>query len=136
VNIDPDQVADAYVRFMETGDRALLGLMSDEFLDHVSGQRGPKIWETVLGWLEESFADRVVEHHGTATTSDGRILVWATVTGRHVGSAFPWLGARPPSGRKVAWKQVHIFRGEAGRIVEHWAVRDDLRVLEAIDASD
>jgi hypothetical protein len=30
---------------------------------------------------------------------------------------------------------VHVFRRAGGRITEHWAVRDDLRVLEAIDAT-
>lgn len=72
--------------------------------------------------------------HGSGTTDDGRIFVWVTVAGTHVGSAFPWLGDRPAGGRRVAWKQVHIFRTEADRIIEHWAVRDDLRVLEAIDS--
>jgi hypothetical protein len=47
----------------------------------------------------------------------------------------PWLQARPASGRRVAWKQVHIFRLTGDTIVEYRAVRDDLRVLEAIDAA-
>jgi hypothetical protein len=136
MSLRADHVADSYVRFTESGDPTLLELMSDDVLDNVSGRRGPAIWRTVHDWLESSFADRAIELHGTGTTADGRILVWVTVTATHVGSAFTWLGDRPASGRRVAWKQVHIFRTEADQIVEHWAVRDDLRVLEAIDTPD
>ena len=32
------------------------------------------------------------------------------------------------------WKQLHVFAVEDGRLTEHWAVRDDLRLIEAIDA--
>ena len=67
-------------------------------------------------------------------TDHDLVLVWVTVTGTHVGSAFPWLGSRPASGRRVTWGQVHVFRLAMGKITEHWAVRDDLRVLGAIDA--
>ena len=84
-------------------------------------------------FADESFADREVQVHSVATDGD-LVLVWATVEGTHVGSGFPWLGGRPPSGRRVTWRQVHIFRLVEGKIAEHWAVRDDLRVLEAIDA--
>lgn len=40
---------------------------------------------------------------------------------------------RAPTHRRVAWAQFHVFRTVGDKIVEHWAVRDDLRVLEAID---
>lgn len=41
---------------------------------------------------------------------------------------------RPASGRTVSLRQVHVYRVTATQAVEHWAVRDDLRVLEAIDS--
>jgi predicted ester cyclase len=122
-----------YADFMATGDESFLALLGADFHDHVSDQRGPGIWLVVKRWLNESFADREVDVHSVATDDD-LVLVWATVEGTHVGSAFPWLGSRPASGRRVSWRQVHIFRLEMGKITEHWAVRDDLRVLETIDA--
>ena len=64
------------------------------------------------------------------------IVVWLVMRGTHVGSGFPWLGGRPRSDRKVEWAQVHMFRVADGRLREHWAVRDDLRVLETIDAEE
>jgi len=132
-NVDQASVGRLYADFMATGDESLLALFGDEFHDHVSDTRGPGVWLLVKQWLDESFSDREVEIHSVATDGD-LTHVWVTVEGTHIGSAFPWLANRPASGRRVAWRQVHIFRLADGQITEHWAVRDDLRVLETIDA--
>lgn len=34
------------------------------------------------------------------------------------------------AGRRVEQAQMHVFRFDAGRIAEHWALRDDLVLLE------
>ena len=132
--LDKTEVAGAYVDFLRGSDERLLALVDDDFLDDVSGQRGPGIWRTVADWLSASLADVEVELHSVAEDDDGRVLVWVTLLGTHIGSAFPFMAGRPPSGRRVAWKQLHVFQIQDGRLVKHWAVRDDLRVLEAIDA--
>jgi predicted ester cyclase len=114
---------------------SLIAMMADDFHDHVSGGTGPGIWSVVQAWLEVSFSDRTSEV--VAALSDGdRIVVWLVVRGTHVGSGFPWLRGRPPTHRAVEWAQVHMFRVADGLLREHWAVRDDLRVLEAIDAAE
>jgi predicted SnoaL-like aldol condensation-catalyzing enzyme len=69
-----------------------------------------------------------------AASEGDRVITWQTLTGAHVGSGFPWLRGRPASNRTIMWRQVHIHRVTDMQVVEHWAVRDDLRVLEAIDA--
>ena len=132
-DVDPALIGRLYADFMATGDESFLALFGEDFHDHVSDLRGEGIWLVVKRWLDESFADREVDVHSVATDED-LVLVWVTVMGTHVGSAFPWLGSRAASGRRVTWRQVHIFRLAVGTITEHWAVRDDLRVLEAIDA--
>ncbi len=38
----------------------------------------------------------------------------------------------PISGSEIAWTQVHVLRVEDGKVVEHWAVRDDFAMLEDI----
>ena len=125
-------VADAYQQYMVGAGDALIAMVADDFYDHVSGQSGREIWSVVQGWLDESFSDRTCEVIAALGEGD-RIVVWLVVRGVHVGSGFPWLRGRPPSGQEVAWAQVHMFRVADGSLREHWAVRDDLRVLEAID---
>jgi hypothetical protein len=62
--------------------------------------------------------------------------VWVTLHGRHVGRGMPWLGDRAPSGARIAWKQLHVFATDGEHLTEHWAVRDDLGVIEAVDAAN
>jgi predicted ester cyclase len=61
-------------------------------------------------------------------------VVWFTAHGRHVGNGFPRLRGLPIKGNPVAWPQVHIFRLDEGTVVEHWAVRDDAAMLDAVKA--
>ena len=132
--LDKAEVAGAYVDFMRGDGDRLVALVADDFFDNVSRQRGPDIWRTVADWLSISFSDVVVDLHSVAEDDDGRVLVWITLHGTHIGSAFPWMAGRAASGKRVAWAQLHVFRIDGDRLVEHWAVRDDLRVLEAIDS--
>lgn len=127
------EVAGAYVDFMGGEGQRLLALVAENFLDNVSGQRGPDIWRTVATWLSTSFSDTVVDLHSVAEDEDGRILIWITFHGTHIGSSFPFMAGRPATGTRVAWAQFHVFRVDDDRLVEHWAVRDDLRVLQTID---
>ena len=41
-------------------------------------------------------------------------------------------GISTPKGKRVAVELVHIFRVRDGKIVEHWAVRDDLGLMKQL----
>lgn len=43
-------------------------------------------------------------------------------------------GVATPTGKRVAVELVHIFRLEDGKIAEHWAVRDDLGMMQQLGA--
>jgi predicted ester cyclase len=128
-------IADGYERWAATGDQSVLVLFSPTFIDNVSGQRGLVIFEVVGRWLEESVADRHIEHHATIFDGD-KVMVWYTQHGRHVGNGFPRLRGCAVTGAQVRWTQVHVCRVEAGKIVEHWAVRDDFAMLEQINLAN
>jgi len=131
--LDKSAVASAYVDFMTGRGERLFEFLDDDFFDNISQQRGPEIWRTVGDWLRGTFSDISVDLHSVAQDDDDRVLVWITLHGTHIGSSFPFMGGCPATGNRVAWPQVHVFRLAEDRIVEHWAVRNDLRVLEAID---
>lgn len=135
MSLPASAVADAFVEFTRGSGALLRELLADDCVDHVSGRTGREIWDVVSDWLRDSFDDIEVELHASGTAEGERVMIWMTTHATHVGSAFPWMGGRPASGRRVAWSQLHVFREKGGRLVEHWAVRDDLRVLEAIDGS-
>jgi predicted ester cyclase len=129
--LSADVIARGYALWSESSDRSVFDHFSPEFFDNVSGEGGLAIFDVVGGWLEASFADRRVEIHATMSQDD-RIITWFTMHGVHIGNGFPRLAGLPVAGRTVAWSQVHIFRVANGEVVEHWAVRDDLALLEQI----
>ena len=57
-----------------------------------------------------------------------------TVHGTHRASTMPLLADVPVSGQATAWTFIHIWRVEGGLIVEHWACRDDMGLLEQLRA--
>ena len=61
--------------------------------------------------------------------ADGEtVAVRGTMTGTHEGE----LMGLSPTGRCVAAQQSHWFRIEDGKVAEHWAVRDDLGMLQQL----
>lgn len=111
---------------------SVLGLFAADFLDNVSGQRGLEIFDIIERWLNESFADRTVEHHATMFDDAERVMVWYTAYGRHVGNGFPRMAGLPVTNAVIAWPQLHVFLTKSGLVVEHWAVRDDFAMLEQL----
>ena len=53
-----------------------------------------------------------------------------TMQGTHTG---PW-GGNPPTGKRVRFSGVNIFRVRDGRVVEIWNHRDDLGMQQQLDA--
>jgi predicted ester cyclase len=43
-------------------------------------------------------------------------------------------GVATPKGTRIAVELVHMFRVRDGKIVEHWAVRDDLAMMKQLGA--
>ena len=126
-------LAESYIAFFTEGDMGFRTRFSPEFYDHASGQRGLETLDVVRGWIEETFADRSTELH-LVTHTDDTVMAWYTSRARHVGSSHPRLRGVPVKGNVITWPQVHVFRFADGLVVEHWAVRDDLALLDSAKA--
>jgi predicted ester cyclase len=82
-------------------------------------------------WLRAAFADLHYDiHHAMA---DGELVaVNSTMNGRHVDTFIVYRedgevdAAFPPTGKTFAMAQSHWFRVQDGKVIEHWATRDDL----------
>ncbi len=62
---------------------------------------------------------------------DDRVAARLVFRGTHRG---PYRGI-PPTGRRVVQAQLHLLRLAAGQVAEHWALREDLALLEQLGAS-
>ena len=87
--------------------------------------RGPEEFTDTVRALRQAFPDLHYEEQEVFAARD-KVAVVARVTGKHTGNFF----VIPPSGNRISYQAVHIFRiGEDGKIVEHKAIRDDLSLM-------
>jgi predicted ester cyclase len=93
--------------------------------------RGPAVFYATKLWLHEAFAELRWDVHEVIAEGD-LAVVHCTMSGRHVRDfvAFREDGevadAFPPTGRRFATTQTHWLRIDGGRVIEHWANRDDM----------
>ena len=56
------------------------------------------------------------------------VMMWSTTTGTHNGMFID----NPPTGNKLSFDVVDIFRIENGKIAEHWDVADTLKLFTLV----
>jgi steroid delta-isomerase-like uncharacterized protein len=116
---------------MNRGELALADeLVSAGFLNHEAppdAPRGPAGLRGVVTMLRTAFPDLHMEVAELIAEGD-KVVARTTLHGTHTG---PFMGI-PPTGRRFAQEQIHIFRFADGKAVEHRAVRDDLAMLQQL----
>jgi predicted ester cyclase len=92
---------------------------------------GPEGHRQVVQRLWKALADAHFEIEHLA--GDGpTVICVGTMSGTHAGTL---LGVSA-TGRKVRWRQCHIYRFDGdGRAVEHDAIRDDVSLLRQFEGS-
>lgn len=85
---------------------------------------GPDEVRATFEWLRAGAPDIHVEVEDLVAEGN-QVVAWIRMTGTQTGT----VGPIPPTGRATDFRHVHRFLLRDGRIVEHWAVRDDLRAM-------
>jgi predicted ester cyclase len=83
--------------------------------------------ESLREFLDRTFSDVSYELL-RVVADDEHAAVHAVMHATHTGDG---LGVKP-TGRKVSAEQMHFVRFADGKIVEHWAVRDDAGLLRQL----
>ncbi len=91
---------------------------------------GPGGQKRIADDFRAAFADLRVKVDLVIGEGDFVVGRW-TATGTHSGS---W-GALEPTGRRVTFSAVNIFRFDHGKVVEIWNHRDDLGLREQLGAA-
>lgn len=120
--------------FAEGDPSAAERYLAPDFLNHVSGKRGIEDMQRIIRYVRAAFADGRQEIEQEIAEGD-LVVQLITSSGSHTGEVLhmPW-GPIAPTGRHVSWQSVRIYRIVEGKIAEHWAVRDDLRMLMQLGA--
>jgi predicted ester cyclase len=125
-------VEELFQRLADGDQTAIDDLLDERMVNHAAGPQGAEGWRAILAVIANDFGERRrIEHHHLV--AEGELVAHhMTVHGTHQASTMPLLCGVPVSHRPVAWTYIHIWRVVDGKIVEHWACRDDLGLLRQV----
>jgi lactoylglutathione lyase len=109
-------------------------LVAVDMVNHAAGPQGREGLRAILRTIEHDLGPVGAEQHHLICEGD-LVTQHLTLHGTHRASTMPLLADAPPSGRPAAWTFIHIWRVVDGLIVEHWAGRDDMGLLEQLRTS-
>ena len=125
-------VVEEMVRRQQNGDPTVFDdLVAVDLVNHAAGPQGREGLQQILRTLDHDLGPLTVEHHHLIGDGD-LVAQHVTLHGTHRASTMPLLAEVPPSGRPAAWTFIHIWRVADGVIVEHWACRDDMGLVEQL----
>jgi len=126
------EIVEELLRRQEAGDDTVLDeLVAEDMVNHAAGPQGREGLRLILGIIDNDLGPVTAEQHHLI--GDGDVVAQhLTLHGTHRGSTMPLLAGTAASGRPAAWTFIHIWRIADGMIVEHWACRDDMGLLEQL----
>jgi predicted ester cyclase len=106
-------------------------LVAADMVNHAAGPQGRDGLLSILGSIHRDLGPLTYEQRHLIG-DDQLVAQHLTVHGTHRDSTMPLLAGVAASGRPIAWDFIHIWRVSDGIIVEHWACRDDMGLLEQL----
>jgi len=127
-------VTELFRRQRAGGEPDLDDLVVPDLVNHAAGLQGRDGLRQILRTIEADLGPTDLEQHHLIAEAD-LVVQHVTLHGTHRASLMPLLAGTPAAGRPAAWTFIHIWRVADGLIVEHWACRDDLGLLEQLRVS-
>jgi lactoylglutathione lyase len=134
---EPKEVIEELFRRGMAGDETVIDeLMAEDMVNHAAGpaRQGREGWKQIITTIRTDLgSDFSVEHHRLIAEGD-LVAHHMTIHGHHQASTMPLLAGAEVTGTDVTWTYIHIWRVVGGRVVEHWACRDDVGLLRQVGA--
>ncbi len=125
-------VVEELLRRLQASDPTVLEeLVTEDMVNHAAGPQGRDGLRSILGVIDNDLGPVAVEQHHLIGDGD-LVAQHLTLRGTHRASTMPLLAGVVVAARPAAWTFIHIWRVADGRIVEHWACRDDMGLLEQL----
>jgi predicted ester cyclase len=126
------EVIEELMRRQEAHDETVLDdLVAENMVNHAAGPQGREGLRQILTTIDHDLGPVSFEQHHLVADGD-LVSQHVTVHGTHRASTMPLLDGLPVAGRATAWRFIHIWRVAGGLIVEHWACRDDMGLIEQL----
>jgi predicted ester cyclase len=129
-----DVVEELFRRQRAADDTFLDDLVATDLVNHAAGPQGREGLRAILRTIEVDLGPTELEQHHLIAEGD-LVVQHVTLHGTHRQSTMPLLADAPVSGRPAAWAFIHIWRVADEMVVEHWACRDDMGLLDQLRPS-
>ena len=120
-------------RYREGDEAALDEVLAEDVINHAAGPQGREGWKQIITLINNDLGPLEIENHALIAEDD-LVAHHMTMRGSHQASTMPLLADVPVTHRPIAWTYIHIWRVANGRVVEHWACRDDVGLLTQVGA--
>jgi predicted ester cyclase len=132
---NPRDVLDELARRLDANDMTVLDdVVAADMVNHAAGPQGRAGIRLILQTIEHDLGPVSFDQHHLIADDD-LVVQHVTVHGTHRASTMPLLAGVSVSGRPATWTFIHIWKVVEGMIVEHWACRDDMGLLEQLEAT-
>ena len=118
--------------FDDSDESVVEELIHPEHRDHGPDEEGlghDAVRES-MRWVSATFGDRETAVQDLFATDD-RVVARVRFAATQIG-ALP--SGLPATGRRFETEHIHIWRVADGQLAEHWMLRDDVGVLEQLQA--
>jgi steroid delta-isomerase-like uncharacterized protein len=88
---------------------------------------GPEGLKPIISAMRNGIPDLCYTIKDAVITAD-KVVVRVSVTGTHLGNLF----GIPPTGKAIAIEQINIERIKSGKIIEHWRVTEELKMMQQL----
>ena len=112
---------------------AILQLTGPDYVNHaaVPGSQDVEGLKALLPKLWKAMPDQRVKCEDLIGEGD-RVVCRIRIEGTQTGALDMKVMSLPATGREVSTEQIHVFRVANGKVVEHWAGRDDIGFLRQL----
>ena len=97
-------------------------------------QQGREGWKQILATIGNDLGSELAIVNHSLFGEGEMVAHHMTIHGHHNESTMPLLAGIEPTGKPAAWTFIHIWRVVEGKVVEHWACRDDVGLLAQLGA--
>ena len=134
-NRSAKDVVEEYFRRLQAADETVLDdLVAADLVNHAAGLQGREGLRRILQTIEADLGPTSMEQHHLIGEGD-LVAQHVSLHGTHRASSMPLLADVPATGRPAEWRFIHLWRVSDGMIVEHWACRDDMGLVEQLRGS-
>jgi lactoylglutathione lyase len=122
-------------RYNDGDETAVDELIAEDMVNHAAGplRQGREGWKQIIAMISNDLGPLEIENHAFIAEGD-LVAHHMTMRGTHQASTMPLLSDVSVTKKPVAWTYIHIWRVVDGKVVEHWACRDDVGLLAQVGA--